>query len=340
MAKLDALERIITHHSVTIDTQFRTKADAATKAKCICPVPEMGVLAPMILAQVGLTHVYDHGDVVLTLQDAQLFSTQQDRTPTHLALLVNSVDKNGSTTVLKNTETNVRVEIAPKHEEGEGYEVSAHIVISLSGSKRTYDMTYTPTPGVSTGRVNSFLDRILFKVSVANEDKFTCITPTNVVSSTTNKNVKILYKPVFDLTGMLDQDLFKKINSKGLSDVILIKDEFTTINAPDVNATYIPKQTTLKLVPNHGQDVIGWIKSVAQHFGDKDNGGYDKLKIKFQEPDTDKPRQVDFSTSNIKLDSLEKTFIKKSVVSNFSSRLKDSYDKINKEFISKMIEIM
>ncbi|WOJ32587.1 hypothetical protein R1917_09725 [Citrobacter koseri] len=340
MAKLDALERLVTHHSVTIDTQFRTKADEKTKAQCNCPVPDMKSLASMIQAQIGLRHSYDRGDVVLTLQDVKLYTNREDKAPTHLALLINSVDKNGSTTVLKNTETDARIEIAPKHEEGEGYEVSAHMVISLSGKMRTYDMTYTPTPGISTGRINSFLNRILFKASIANESKFTCKTLTNQVSPTNNKVLKILYKPTFELTGLLDQQLFKKINDEGLSDVVLIKDEYTTINAPDVNATYIPKQTTLKLVPNHGTDVIGWIKSVAEYFGNETNGGYDKLKIKFQEPDTGKPRQVDFTTKNIKLDSLEKTFIKKSILSNFDSRLKDSYDKIDSSFIIKMIDIM
>ncbi|MET4982543.1 hypothetical protein [Klebsiella aerogenes] len=340
MATLDALERLVTHHSVMIDTQFRTKADEKIKSQCICPIPEMKNLAPMIIDQIGIKHNYDHGNIVLTLQDAKLYTTRTDKTPTHLALLINSVNKNGSTTVLKNTETDARVEIVPKHEEGEGYEVSSHMIISLEGKMRTYDMLYTPTPGISTGKINSFLNRILFNAAIKNESVFTCNTLTNQTSSVNNKALKILYKPVFELTGLLDQQLFKKLNDEGLSDVILIKDEFTTINAPDVNATYIPKQTTLKLVPNHGKDVIGWLKSVAKHFGNDNNGGYEKLKIKFQEPDTGKPRQVDFSTKDIKLDSLEKTFIKKSILSNFDSRLKDSYDKINKSFILKMIDIM
>ncbi|MCV5720791.1 hypothetical protein OFM97_29755, partial [Escherichia coli] len=85
-------------------------------------------------------------------------------------------------------------------------------------------------------------------------------------SATSKKEVKIRYKPIFEFTGMLDKELFNKISQKGLSDVILVKDQFGTINAPDVNSPYIPTESTLKLFPNHGDNVIGWIKNVASHF--------------------------------------------------------------------------
>ncbi|AYM90053.1 hypothetical protein D9980_05355 [Serratia sp. 3ACOL1] len=342
MATLDAFSRIITHHTVTIDTKFRTKKmDESTKANCTCPIPTMRDLVLLIQAQKGMEHSYEKGDLVLTLQDAKLFSTRTDKAPTHLGLLINAVDKNGSTTVLKNTQTNARTEIAPKHEEGEGYEVSSHVLISLDGTMRTYDMSFMPIPGISTAKMNGFLDRVLYKVAKENEGKFTCNTMTNIVSSSTNKPIKVLYKPVFDISGKLDQELFNKINKEGLSDVILFKNEFRVINAPDVNAAIIPKETTLRLVPNHGpNDVIGWLRSISNYFKDDNHGGFDMIKIKFKEPETGATRQVDFQTSNIRLDSLEKTFIKKSVLTNFSSRLKDSYDSINLEFVIKIIETM
>ncbi|EHB0389375.1 hypothetical protein JYW39_004139, partial [Salmonella enterica subsp. enterica serovar Newport] len=279
MAKLDAFERLVTHHSVTIDTRFRTQAAPEVKAKCLCPVPEMSILAPLIIKQKGLVHTYDLGSSVVTLQDVELVPSNPDTEPTHLVLLINTVDKNGSTTVVKNINTNERVEIQPKHEQGEGYEVSAHVVISLSGNMRTYDMIYTVTPGISTARLNSFLDRILFEVAKSNEELFTAKHPTNVVSATSKKDLKILYKPVFDLTGMLDKELFNKLSQKGLSDVILIKDQYDTINAPDVNSPYIPTESTLRLLPNHGDNVVGWLKNVASHFNQDLNGGYDKLKV-------------------------------------------------------------
>ena len=61
--------------------------------------------------------------------------------------------------------------------------------------------------------------------------------------------------------------MFNKINKEGLSDVVLVKNEYRTINAPDVNAAIIPKESTLRLVPNHGpNNVLGWIKSVSNFF--------------------------------------------------------------------------
>lgn len=342
MATLDAFSRVITHHSVTIDTRFRTqKIDENEKAQCICPVPEMLDLAKLMIGLKGLKHSYEKGDVVLTLQDINFYTTRQDKVATHLGLLINAVDKNGSTTVLKNITTDARTEISPKHEEGEGYEVSSHIVIALNGHMRTYDMSFMPIPGISSARMNGFLDRILFEIARKNEDKFTCGSVTNEVSETTKEKVKILYKPVFEIAGKLDQDLFNKINSEGLSDVILVRNEFRTINAPDVNAAIVPRESTLRIVPNHGpNDVLGWIRGVSNYFKEDKHGGYDLIKVKFKEPDTGATRQVDLDTSNIRLDGLEKTFIKKSILNGFSSRLKDSYDTLNIEFVAKIIEHM
>lgn len=157
MATLDAFNRVITHHTVTIDSH--------DKSQCIFPVPTMLELAPMIKAVEGMKHTYEKGDVVLTLQDVKFFQPAKDKAPTHLCLLINVVDKNGSTTVLKNITTDERTEISPNHEEGEGYEVSSHIIIALNGKMRTYDMSYMPIPGVSTARINGFLDRVLFEVA-------------------------------------------------------------------------------------------------------------------------------------------------------------------------------
>ncbi|UJD80098.1 hypothetical protein FS595_10460 [Serratia rubidaea] len=341
MAKLDAFSRVITHHTVTIDTKFRTKKiGEATKSNCTCPVPTMLDLSLLIKALKGMPHSYDKGDVVLTLQDVQIYTTRTDKTPTHLGLLINAVDKNGSTTVLKNIKTNARTEVSPKHDEGEGYEVSSHVVISLDGNMRSYDMSFMPIPGVSTARMNGFLNRVLYEVARRNEDKFTSNTVTNVLSTSTKKPIKVLYKPVFEISGKLDQELFQKINKEGLSDVTLFKSEYRTINAPDVNTAIIPKESTLRLVPNHGSNVVGWLRSISNYFKDDKHGGFDLIKIKFKEPETGAIRQADFQTSNIKLDSLEKTFIKKSVLSDFSSRLMDSYDTINEEFINKIIKDM
>lgn len=342
MATLDAFNRVITHHTVTIDTRFRTqKIDDSDKSQCICPVPTMSELSPMIRAVQGMKHSYEKGDVVLTLQDVKFFTNREDKTATHLCLLVNVVDKNGSTTVLKNVTTDERTEISPNHEEGEGYEVSSHIIIALNGKMRTYDMSYMPIPGVPTARINGFLDRVLFEVSRKNEDRFTSKSVTNEVSDKTKKPIKILYKPVFEISGKLDQELFNKINSEGLSDVILVKNEFRTINAPDVNAAIIPRESTLRILPNHGKnDVLGWIRSVSNYFKEDKYGGYDLIKIKFKEPDTGFTRQVDLQTANIRLDGLEKTFIKKSTLNGFSSRLKDSYDTMNIEIVRKIIEHM
>lgn len=342
MSSLDALSRIVTHHQIVIDTRFRTQSlDEKDKKRCVCPIPTMEKLYPLMIKQKGIQHSYQNGEIILILQDVKAYTTRTDKKATHLALLINAINKNGSVTVIKNPKTKARQEISPKHLEGEGYEVSSHMIIKIDGKSRTHDMVYMPIPKVSTQRINSFLDRILFLVSRENEDDFTCNTTTNIISPTTQKPIKIFYKPVFNITGKLDQELFNKINKEGLSDVVLIKNEFKSINAPDVNQAIIPKESTLRLVPNHGsQDVIGWIKNVSSFFNNDTNGGYDTIKIKFKEPDTGAVRQVDMQTDNIRLDGLEKTFIKKSVLDGFSSRLMDSYDIMNAETITKLIKAL
>lgn len=342
MSALDASSRLITHHQITIDTKFRTQSlDEKSKAQCICPIPTMRTLSTLIMEQKGLVHTYQNGEISLTLQDVNTYTTRKDKEATHLVLLVNIVNKNGSITVIKNTKTKRRQEISPNHHVGEGYEVSSHIVISLSGDNRTYDMVYIPAPKVSTGRMNGFLDRILFEISRKHEDKFTQNTATNVISPKTNKPIKVFFKPVFNLKGKLDKELLKKISSEGLTDVTLMRNEFSVINAPDVNKAIIPKESTLRITPNHGsQDVISWVRGIASYFEKDNNGGYDLIRIKFKEPDTNAIRQAEWKTSNIKLDGLEKTFIKKSILDGFTSRLKDSYDSIDHETACKMIHVM
>lgn len=342
MSSLDALYRYVTHHQIVIDTKFRTQSlNDDEKRKCVCPIPTMDDLATLIIEQKGLVHSYQNGEITFTLQDAEFYTDREDEQATHLALLVNIVDKNGSATVIRNVNTQERKEIELKHQAGEGYEVSSHILISLSGRQRSYDMVYMPIPKISTNRMNGFLNRILFEISRKHEDKFTCNTNTNIVSPNTGKPLKVLYKAIFNINGKLDQELFNKINKEGLADVTFIRNEYKTINAPDVNQAIIPRESSLRIMPNHGSnDVIGWIRKVSKFFKNDSNGGYELIKIKFKEPESDGLRTVEMQTANIQLDALERTFIKKSKLEGFSSRLIDSYDIMHDESVFKMMDII
>ncbi|MBN7120317.1 hypothetical protein BSU01_01105 [Erwinia billingiae] len=341
MSRLDADSRLVTHHQITIDTQFRTqKLSEDDKKNCSCRVPTMEELSDYLIPLIGITHSYSSGSLVLSLEDASYYPFDDSLEATHLCLLVNAVDKNGSITVVKNTNTNVRTEVAPQVKSGEGYDMSSFIFISLKGKQRTYDTLITVMPKVSTNIVTMFLNWILFEVSRKNEKDFTCDSNTNIVNSSTGKVVKVLYKPIFDFSGKIDKELFDKINREGLSDVVLVKNEFKSMNAPDIHNAIIPMESTLRIVPNNGATgVVEWVKSVGKFFKEDKHGGYDTIKIKFKEPDSKSPRQVNLKTDDIRLDAIEKTFIKKTMLSGFSSRLKDSYDTIDVEIIEKMANI-
>ncbi|STW07836.1 Uncharacterised protein [Klebsiella grimontii] len=96
MSTLDAFSRIITHHTVTIDTRFRTQTlDSDEKSQCTCPVPSMRDLEPLIKAKKGTVHTYENGDVILTLQDVKSYITKKDSPSSHICLLLTLLIKMG-----------------------------------------------------------------------------------------------------------------------------------------------------------------------------------------------------------------------------------------------------
>lgn len=340
MSRLEANSRVITHHKMTIDTRLRTQSISnADKNKCISPIPSINDLGKLIIEKIGFSHHYQNGDLTLTLQDANFFTTDKEKKrTTHFGLLINIVDKNGSITVIKNTHTKQRVEVTPKHKEGEGYEISSHIAIDLHGKQHAHDAVIVSIPKISNNIIRLFIDKILFEIARTYPEKFECETLTHIISPSTKKPMKVYYKPIIELEGKLDPELFSNMSKGGLSEVVLVKNEFNTINAPDVHQAIIPKESTLKITPNYGkQNVFDWLKNLGGFFNNEDNGGYEFIKVKFKEPETGTLRTVSLTTRDIGLAALEKTFIKKTVLTGFSSRLKDSYDNIHIETLGKMI---
>ncbi|WP_228351040.1 MULTISPECIES: hypothetical protein [Limnobaculum] len=310
MSRLDALTRLVTHHKITIDTTLRSQSiSEEDKNCCALPIPTMTKLAEYFPAQIGHIAKYKKGVLTLTLQDVSFIYHKNENAPSHLCLLINAIDKNGSVTVIRNTRNKNRKEVSPKHHDGEGYEESSHILITLDGKSRSHDALIGTIPGVSSSIMKMYLNRILFEIARKNEADFECKTNTNILSPTTGKPIKVLYKPIFDISGKLDHELFDKINKEGLSDVVLVRNEHKIIKVPDVHNQIIPIESTLKILPNtDGQGVVEWIKNVCRHF--KEEQGYEFIKIKFKE-DAKSMRQVSLRTDDIRLDALEKTFIKK-----------------------------
>jgi hypothetical protein len=130
------------------------------------------------------------------------------------------------------------------------------------------------------------------------------------------------------------------MNSTGLSEVTLIRYDSGTINVPDMNGVIIPIESTMKIKPvQQSKDVIDWLKKIGGHFNKKNNGDYKNIRVKYND-DNNKTRTVTLHTNNIKLESLEKTFIKRSVINGFNSRLSTSYDSIDSEITGKLHEIL
>ncbi|HEJ9057181.1 TPA: hypothetical protein SML50_001442 [Serratia fonticola] len=341
MSRLEADSRTVTHHQVKIDTLFRTqKLQDSDRQNCICPIPQMEFLAQKLLELKGHNHSYRSGDLVIGLQDIELYSKNEDGVPTHLCLLVNAVDKNGSITVVRNTRNKHRFEVSPKRLEGEGYEISSHIVINLQGKSRTHDLFMTSIPKVATNIISLYLNRLLFEIARTYETDFECNTVTNIVDPSTGKDKKIYFKPVFYIDGKIDTELFDKLNKEGLSDVVLIRNEHKVIRAADMHDAIIPIESTLRIKPgNKDGGITSWLKSVCNHFKSDNGGKYEIIRIKFKEEDSANPRTVSMRTDNLKLDALEKTFIKKSLITGFRTTLKDSYDIIDTEIRNKILEL-
>lgn len=107
-----------------------------------------------------------------------------------------------------------------------------------------------------------------------------------------------------------------------------------------MNGVVIPIESTMKIKPvEQSKNVIAWLKDIGGHFNKKTNGNYKDIRVKYYD-DNSKTRTVTMHTNNIKLESLEKTFIKRSVIDGFSSRLSNSYDKIDSEITIKLHSIL
>ncbi|MCJ7927031.1 MAG: hypothetical protein MUW55_14210 [Pantoea vagans] len=340
MSSLDAFFRDVTHHEFALDTQLRTqKLDEVDKEMCTCPIPTLLELAPLIIAQKEFAYSYLKNTLVLNLQDVDFYPQNSDE-PTHLCLLFNATDSNGSTTVLRNPKKKTRRAIEPDHKNGEGYEFSSHILISLTGDKRTYKAVISRAPKISTNIIELFFNKILFQISRTHPDKFTSNVKTNATDSTTGKTKKILFKPVAQLRGTLDKELFDKMNSGGLSEVTLIRYDTGTIKVPDMNGVVIPIESTLKIKPvQQSPDVIGWLRNIGGYFNKKTNGNYKDIRVKYHD-DNSKSRTVKMHTTNIQLAALEKSFIKRSIIEGFNSRLSNSYDNIDIAIVNKLNELL
>jgi len=340
MSSMDAYFRDATHHELILDTAFRTqKMEPSDRVSCTCPIPELRELAPYIIKLKDFSSPYFSNSILITLQDVKYYPFD-DSEPTHLCLLINATDRDGSITVLNNPKKKTRKEIPLDEIDGEGYETSSHVIISLSGKNRKYKTVISRAPKLPTNILNLFFNKILFQIAKNNSKLFEENTKTNIIDPSTGKAKKIQYKPIAELRGMLDQELFNKMNKSGLSDVTLIRYDTNSIKVPDMHDRIIPIESTMKIKPTESPyAVIDWLKKVGGFFYRNENGNFTQIKVKYND-DLNKARTVTMYSNNIKLDALEKTFIKKSVIEGFSSRLKSSYDNINSEIINKLHGIM
>ncbi|HDN2513733.1 TPA: hypothetical protein P1K35_003975, partial [Providencia rettgeri] len=235
MSSLDAYSREVTHHEFALDTALRTqKLSDDEKETCNCPIPNLLSLVDLIMKEKDFSAPYLDNTLEFTLQDVIKYPVNSE-TPTHLCLLFNVIDKNGAATVLKNRKRKKRTEIKPDHKDGEGYEFSSHILISLNGYKRVYKAVISRAPKISTNLIELFFNKVLFQIARKNSERFSVNSKTNVTDISTGKTKKILFKPVVGLRGTLDIELFNKMNSGGLAEVTLVKYEKSVINVPDMN---------------------------------------------------------------------------------------------------------
>lgn len=331
MANQPDTELVIKHLLGRITFKSRT-----TNVETDIPVSEkisFRDLSDSIKEQQGFSCEYYKKTLELTLEDVNI-----ELTKGFIILMINALDKTGSTTVIKDKIRKSRNEFKPDTDQGQGYEYSCHVVIKIDADNLgNHDILVEKVEGVTTNIFGLFINKVLFQIAKKYEPKYTCVMPLS--------NEKVRYKPVVEFFSKPDDDFIRSINNGKISDVILIREQVSDFRIPDTNVIVRPKEYSLKLdISEIKESHYDYLKKLGDFFSTRDeSNSYNKIKIVYRDPDSAKGKGG--STAYLRTDTLlqdakDTIVTKKYVLTDFTNPVKDSYETANAEISQKMINLI
>lgn len=329
MASLDADMRIALHGQIKIDKLFRTKSAKGNEGNL--PIYDMKKVCAIIKSLTGYRIEREKNKVLVKVMNVHFTKNRS-----HACLLLNVINKKGAATVVRDTADNERTELALK-KPSEGYETSCHVLINLNaGQTGTYAFTCESIPKLSVQRIQRLLNNLLFVASNKYPSTYRVDTQYQPITETTFKKDQLVFKNELNFTQDPDEQFLDDLDSGVMSNVKLIKHEHQVFNFADRPGSITAKKHIIELETDRDNDgCLDFIKGVAASRVGRD---YDQIHFSFNSAEGQ--RSTTINLDNIRLEGLEKSLTKKSLLTEFNLPLKDAYDAVHPEILNKLKVVM
>lgn len=320
-------ERVVWFHSMSLKSVARTQGNSDT----ILPTKKLSDLEGYIINSKGFEHSYtiNKHKAILNLQDVSISSCGN-----YIVLMINLSDTAGSTKVIRDNKSKARREFSLEKDQDQGFEYSSHILISR---KHNSDFRYTvlveKSPLLSSYYIELFINKIIFNVAKNNEELFTVSHEFGLIDSETENVKKIRYKPMINLESMPDENLMVAIKTGKFSSITLISREEKVFCGVDSNVEIIETQREVKLSTAFTSTTGSFFKGVKEHY----RNDFDTVKVSFKSDGIN--ASAAFNISDISTNGLESVVTKKVLIDGFVDTLKDAYETISSDIITKMLKL-
>ncbi|OQQ00556.1 hypothetical protein BK412_21835 [Vibrio campbellii] len=331
MAILDADTRVVTHGCITLGKLSRSKAIDGNEGSL--PTYSMREVCDAFESSaIGMGVDRDGGKVQIKFKDLAISPCEG-----YATILFNVVNKRGASVVVRDTNDDSTEEL-PLSRPSQGYEASCHFVIDLTPDATTaqYKFAFEAVPKIPIARINSLFGHMLKRISDMHPEMYHVDRNFDIATDETAKKDILKFKSSFDITLSPDQDFMDELRNGVISNVKLIKYSDSVFNFADRSGVITAKKLSLEIESSSDRtDCITWLRNVASsELGEE----YDQISFSFQQETGQRTAKMDLD--NIRMEGLERIIVRKSILENFSTPLKDSYDDAQETIIEKIIEVM
>lgn len=262
-----------------------------------------------------------------------LADIQVDLPNSRASLLINRSDRDASNTVYSNPEIS-HVRSLPKQEK-EGNDFSAHFVLKLNPVNHSYLALLEMTPGLSSRKVEGFLNGLLRQCARTYRTSYQANHPNESCDSNGNR-VQITANHRIELRGHPSNQFINELNQGVLESIELI--DSRRINLPwDTHARTREVSRNILLRSNPAISSINFdrLKDAVKLGHSRD---YASAKVKFRTA-TKMARTVLVETEHANIAN-DEMFVRKETIDGFSNPLETSYQSLHSEICGKMFHFL
>ncbi len=254
-----------------------------------------------------------------------LADIEVDTNARRATLLINRSDRLAADQSISSPKTK-EYRVAEKNED-EGNDYSAHLSINLKptpSASNMYAVVLEDAPGLNSGTIVKILDWLIKECSKTNQEFFTYKHPDGSVDPKTKKDKTIKGRYSCEMVGHPSEDFVRELNDGVLHGIEIISYE-NKDNSWDGENKTIEHSTVVNVKPKKklGASVYDIVKSVCKTAQEKK---LQEARIKFKDSaEFERTVLIDINSMNLKN---EEQYVKKERLTNFSSKLPTSFQRI------------